>query len=133
MRAPARKPTVQPKAERIAMILIDLKMSGLDETTKKWNISRRTLQRYKEKFQIDPEMAQQFQKVATIVSAGWQAELTLGMTTVIDKLVELVRHIDVTKPNPTTIEAVTNVLEKMAEIQMTMDMMAGPKQPPFIA
>lgn len=133
MRAQGREPTLQPKTERIAMILIDLKLAGFDATTKKWNISRRTLERYKEKYKTDKGVAEKVKIVAAIVATTWQVELTLGMTTVIGKLVALVSHIDETKPNPTQLEAVTNVLAQMAEIQMTIDMMAGPKQPPFIA
>ena len=76
--------------DRAARILVDAELFGIETTCDKWQISRRTLERYREKLRDDPGLSQVVAQKKRLVDEGWQRDACSLVKKTLAKLEALV-------------------------------------------
>jgi hypothetical protein len=109
---------------RAAQILCDAAYLGDAKTAEKWKITTRTIESYRSRLRTDPQLAGLFGTLRVKLEEDWRSGLAQAIKTGVQKMTRLIEL----APEGDTfdakaLEAVTNAVKVLTEIQITTDIL----------
>jgi hypothetical protein len=115
---------------RAAQILCDAAYLGDAKAAEKWKITTRTIESYRSRLRTDPELSALFGTLRVKLEQGWKDELSSAITTGVKKMAAMIEA----APSGDTfdakaLEAVTNAVKVLSEIQITTEILNAGNTP----
>jgi hypothetical protein len=109
---------------RAAQILCDAAYLGDTKAAEKWKITTRTIESYRSRLRTDPGLSALFGTLRVKLEEDWRSGLSQAIKTGVQKmtrLIELAPEGDTFDPK--ALEAVTNAVKVLSEIQITTEVL----------
>ena len=107
--------------DRAATILIEAAYYGDQKTAARWDISERTIYRYRERLGRDDKLSDFVKRKKAAFERGWADELPSSIRAGIDYLKRAAQSADAS--NPEAIHAVAGALKIQTEVALTKDVL----------
>lgn len=109
---------------RAAQILCDAAYLGDAKAAEKWKITTRTIESYRSRLRTDPQLSALFGTLRVKLEEDWRSGLSQAIKTGVQKMTRLIEL----APEGDTfdakaLEAVTNAVKVLTEIQITTDIL----------
>ncbi len=109
--------------ERAAKILCDAAYLGDSKAADKWEITSRTIERYRARLKSDPQLSALVGTFRAELEGNWKSELSRSIFVTVRKIAEMVEAVDTATPKAEMLEALTGAAKALSEIAITTEVL----------